>query len=167
MNKYFIKYLGLIPLFVLLQVLVLNEILFFAYINPYLYLTLIISMPLKTPNWLLLFYAFLIGFLIDLFSGSLGFHSTATVFIAFIKIGLAKITIPYNILEDMDEITLNKIGSKSYIVFSFLMILIHNSLLFSLEYLYFNLQILGKIISSSIVTLVLVLILETFKSSKK
>ncbi|MAO34056.1 MAG: rod shape-determining protein MreD [Flavobacteriales bacterium] len=167
MNKYFIKYLGLIPLFVLLQVLVLNEILFFAYINPYLYLTLIISIPLKTPNWLLLFYAFLIGFLIDLFSGSLGFHSTATVFIAFIKIGLAKITIPYNILEDMDEITLNKIGSKSYIVFSFLMILIHNSLLFSLEYLYFNLQILGKIISSSIVTLVLVLILETFKSSKK
>ena len=167
MNKYFIKYLGLIPLFVLLQVLVLNEILFFAYINPYLYLILIISIPLKTPNWLLLFYAFLIGFLIDLFSGSLGFHSTATVFIAFIKIGLAKITIPYNILEDMDEITLNKIGSKSYIVFSFLMILIHNSLLFSLEYLYFNLQILGKIISSSIVTLVLVLILETFKSSKK
>lgn len=167
MNKYFIKYLGLIPIFVLLQVLVLNEILFFAYINPYLYLTLIISMPLKTPNWLILLYAFLIGFLIDLFSGSLGFHSTATVFIAFIKIGLAKITIPYNILEDMDEITLNKIGSKSYIVFSFLMILIHNSLLFSLEYLDFNLQILGKIISSSIVTLVLVLILETFKSSKK
>ena len=167
MNKYFIKYLGLIPIFVLLQVLVLNEILFFAYINPYLYLTLIISIPLKTPNWLLLFYAFLIGFLIDLFSGSLGFHSTATVFIAFIKIGLAKITIPYNILEDMDEITLNKIGSKSYIVFSFLMILIHNSLLFSLEYLDFNLQILGKIISSSIVTLVLVLILETFKNSKK
>ena len=161
MNKYFIKYLGLIPIFVLLQVLVLNEILFFAYINPYLYLTLIISMPLKTPNWLILLYAFLIGFLIDLFSGSLGFHSTATVFIAFIKIGLAKITIPYNILEDMDEITLNKIGSKSYIVFSFLMILIHNSLLFSLEYLDFNLQILGKIISSSIVTLVLVLILET------
>ena len=111
MNKYFIKYLGLIPLFVLLQVLVLNEILFFAYINPYLYLTLIISIPLKTPNWLLLFYAFLIGFLIDLFSGSLGFHSTATVFIAFIKIGLAKITIPYNILEDMDEITLNKIAT--------------------------------------------------------
>ena len=167
MNKYFIKYLGLIPIFVLLQVLVLNEILFFAYINPYLYLTLIISMPLKTPNWLILLYAFLIGFLIDLFSGSLGFHSTATVFIAFIKIGLAKITIPYNILEDMDEITLNKIGSKSYIVFSFLMILIHNSLLFSLEYLDFNLQILGKIISSSIVTLVLVLILETFKNSKK
>jgi len=167
MNKHIIKYLGLIPLFVLLQVLVLNEILFFAYINPYLYLTLIISIPLKTPNWLLLFYAFLIGFLIDLFSGSLGFHSTATVFIAFIKIGLAKITIPYNILEEMDEITLNKIGSKSYIVFSFLMILIHNSLLFSLEYLYFNLQILLKIISSSIVTLVLVLILETFKSSKK
>ena len=167
MSKYYLKYLGLMPIFVLLQIFVLNEILFFAYINPYLYLTLIISMPLKTRNWFFLIYAFVIGFLIDLFAGSLGFHSTATVFIAFIKIALSKITIPYNILEDIDEITLNKIGSKSFVVFSFLMILIHNSLLFGLEYLYFNLQIIGKIISSSLVTLILILILETFKNPKK
>ena len=124
-------------------------------------------MPLKAQNWFFLIYAFLIGFLIDLFTGSLGFHSTATVFIAFIKITLSKITIPYNILEDTDEITLNKIGSKSFVVFSFLMILIHNSLLFGLEYLYFNLQIISKIISSSLVTLILILILETFKNPKK
>ena len=112
MNKYYLKYLGLIPLFVLLQVLILNKILFFTYINPYLYLALIISSPLKAPKWFLLVYAFILGFCIDLFGGSLGFHSTATVFIAFIKPVIAKITIPHNILGDTDEITLNKIGSK-------------------------------------------------------
>ena len=167
MNKYYIKYLGLLVVFVLLQVLILNKILFFTYINPYLYLALIISWPLKAPKWLLLVYAFTLGFFIDLFSGSLGFHSTATVFIAFIRPTISKITIPHNILGDTDEITLNKVGSKSFIIFSFLIILIHNNILFILEHLDFNFRILGKIVASSLVTLILVLILEVFRSSKK
>ena len=167
MNKYYAKYLGLLLVFVLLQALVLNEILFFTYINPFLYLILIINLPLKTPKWILLLYAFAIGFFIDLFGGSLGFHSTATVFIAFIKPAIAKITIPYNILDDTNEITINKIGSKSFIVFSLLIILTHNSILFGLEHLHLNLHVLAKIIASSLVTLALLLILEIFKSSKK
>ena len=161
------KYLWLLPVFVLLQVLVLNTVLFFTYINPYLYLVLIINLPFKTPKWFLLVYAFAIGGLIDLFSGSLGFHSTATVFIAFIKPVISKIIIPHNILGDTDEITLNKIGSKSFITFSFLIVLMHNTILFVLEHLHFNFQILLKIIVSSLVTLILVLILELSKSSKK
>ena len=167
MNKYYIKYLALLGVFVLLQVVILNKILFFTYINPYLYLALIISWPLKAPKWFLLVYAFILGFCIDLFGGSLGFHSTATVCIAFIKPVIAKIAIPHNILGDADEITLNKIGSKSFIIFSFLIILIHNNILFILEHLDFNFHILSKIVASSLVTLVLVLILEVFKSSKK
>ena len=167
MNKHFIKYLSLLPIFVLLQVLALNKVLFFTYINPYLYLALIISLPLKTPKWFLLVYAFLLGFFIDIFGGSLGFHSTATVFIAFVKPAISKITIPHNILEDTDEISLNKIGTKSFITFSLIIILIHNTLLFILEHLDFNLSILGKSLASSTLTLILILILEIFRSSKK
>ena len=167
MSKSYTKYLLLLPLFVLLQVFVLNEILFFRYINPYLYLALIISLPLKTSKWFLLCYAFSIGFLIDLFSYSLGFHSTAVVFIAFIKSMISKITIPYSILDETDEITLKKIGTKSFVVFSLILILIHNGILFGLEHFDLNLQILLKIISSSFVTLTIILILEIFKSSKK
>ena len=130
-------------------------------------MALIISWPLKAPKWILLVYAFTLGFFIDLFGGSLGFHSTATVFIAFIRPTISKITIPHNILGDTDEITLNKVGSKSFIIFSFLIILIHNNILFILEHLDFNFRILGKIVASSLVTLILVLILEVFRSSKK
>ena len=167
MNKYYIKYISLLPFFVLLQIIVLNEILFFTYINPYLYLALIISLPLQSRKWFLLIYAFLIGFFIDLFWGSLGFHSTATVLIAFIKPTISKIAIPYNIIEDTDEITFKKVGGKSFIVFALIIILIHNTVLFGLEHLHFNFFIFGKIIASSLVTLMLVLILEIFKSSKK
>ena len=167
MNSHYIKYLGLLPIFVLIQVLILNEVLFFTYINPYVYLALIISLPLKTSNWFLLSYAFLIGFLIDLFGGSLGFHSTATVFIAFIKFAISKITIPYSILEDSDEITLNKIGSKSYIMFAFIIVATHSTIIFILEHHQFNVYILAKIIASTLVTLILLLILEIFNRDKK
>ena len=157
----------MLPLFVLIQVLVLNEILFFTYINPYLYVALIISIPQKTPKWFLLSYAFLLGFLIDLFSGSLGFHSTATVFIAFIKPVISKITIPHNILADTDEISLNKIGTKSFITFSLILIIIHNNLLFILEHLNISLDILAKSIASSLLTLILILILDLFRDTRK
>jgi len=166
MNKHFIKYLGLLPFYVLLQVLVLNEVLFSAYINPFLYVLLIISLPLKTPKWFLLVYAFLLGFSIDIFSGSLGFHSTATVLIAFLKPFISKITIPHNILGDSDEITLKKVGPKSFITFSLFLILIHNSCLFIIEHLSFNLALSGKILASSVVTLIIVLITQLFKQGK-
>lgn len=166
MNKHFIKYLGLLPVYVLLQVLVLNEVLFSAYINPFLYVLLIISLPLKTPKWFLLSYAFLLGFSIDLFSGSLGFHSTATILIAFVKPFISKITIPHNILGESDEITLKKVGTKSFITFSLFLILIHNSCLFMTEHLSVNLALFGKIVASSVVTLIIVLITQLFQQDK-
>ena len=166
MNKHFIKYLGLLPVYVLLQVVVLNEVLFSAYINPFLYVILIINLPLKTPKWFLLIYAFLLGFSIDLFSGSLGFHSTATILIAFIKPFISKITIPHNILGDTDEITLKKVGNKAFITFSLFLIFIHNSCLFITEHLSVNLALFGKIMASSLVTLIIVLITQLFQQDK-
>ena len=166
MNKYFIKYLGLLPLYVLIQVVVLNEILFSSYINPFLYIMLIINLPLKTPKWFLLIYAFLLGISIDLFSGILGFHSTATILIAFVKPLISKITIPYNILAETDEITLKKVGNKAFITFALFLILIHNSCLFITEHLNLTLPIFGKIIASSLVTLIIVLITQLFQQDK-
>ena len=166
MNKYLAKYLFLLPAYVLLQALVLNQVLFSAYINPFLYIILIIGLPIKTPKWFLLIYAFLLGFFIDLFSGSLGFHSTATILIAFFKPFISKITIPHNILGDTDEITLKKIGNKAFITFSLFLILIHNSCLFIIEHLSLNLAIAGKILASSIVTLIIVLIAQLFHQKK-
>ncbi len=166
MNSHFIKYLGLLPLYVLLQVLVLNEVLFSAYINPFLYVMLIISLPLKTPKWFLLIYAFLLGFSVDISSGSLGFHSTATILTAFIKPIISKITIPHNILGDTDEITLQKVGYKSYITFSIFLILIHNSCLFITEHLSFNFALFGKILASSVATLIIILITQLFQRDK-
>ena len=105
---------------------------------------------------------FLLGFFIDLFSGSIGFHSTATVLLAFVKPAISRISIPHNILGDYDKISMHKIGGKSFITYAFLLILIHNTVLFSLEHLSFRVSIFTKIVSSSIISLVLILIMELF-----
>ena len=167
MNKLYFKYLSLLPIYILLQILVLNQILFSAYINPFLYILLIISLPFKTPKWFLLIYAFFLGFVIDLFSSMLGFHSTASVLIAFMKPIISKITIPHNILGEMDEISLQKIGVKAYTTFSSLLILIHSSCLFILEHLNFSFTIFSKVIGSSVITLIIILIAELFIWKKK
>ncbi|MBH70574.1 MAG: hypothetical protein CMP69_04990 [Flavobacteriales bacterium] len=160
MNKIMIKYFFLAIIYTLLQVLVLNEILFNSYIIPFLYIILIIKLPLKIQKWFLILFSFFIGFVNDLFSSTIGFHSTACVLIGFLKPMLGKISIPYNLLNENDEISLEKIGYKSFIVFSFILILIHSSCLFFIEHLDFNFKIFIKIISSSIISLIVIIITE-------
>ena len=78
-------------LLVLFQVLVLNNIQFLGYINPYLYILFILSLPVQMPRWFLLVLAFILGLSIDIFSNTLGMHAFATVFVAFFREGIIKL----------------------------------------------------------------------------
>lgn len=75
-------FLGLL----LLQVFVLNKILFLGFINPYLYIVFVFLYPLKENRIPFLFYSFLLGIFIDFFSDSGGIHAFSTVCIAYIRI---------------------------------------------------------------------------------
>ena len=70
---------------VLVQVLVLNQIQFSGFVNPYIYVLFILLLPLSTPRYLILVLAFLLGLTIDIFSNSLGIHAAASVFIAYLR----------------------------------------------------------------------------------
>ncbi|MDB9895783.1 MAG: rod shape-determining protein MreD [Flavobacteriales bacterium] len=162
MTRDLIKYIIQIPVYTLIQILILNEILFLSYINPYLYIILIIVLPYKTPKWFLIIYAFFLGFSIDIFSGTLGMHSFASVLIAFCKNSIAKITIPHNIVEQGDELIMQKIGVKSFLTYTFLITLIHLSTLFFLEHLNLEFKMLFKILLSVITTTILISITQLF-----
>lgn len=161
MNKE-LKYILQMPLFLLIQIYILNEVLFASYINPFIYLILLLIMPFKTPKWFLLFYAFVIGFLIDLFSGNLGMHSTACLLIALLKDPVSKITIPHNIIEENDELTIQKIGGKSFWLFSVILIFIHHLTLFVLEHASFDFLILLKVVLSTLITSIIISVTQLF-----
>ena len=90
MSSIYKKYILLLPLYVILQIMILNQILFFSYINPYLYLILIITLPTKTSSIFLFIYSFILGFCVDIFSISIGYHSSACILIAFLKNAIQK-----------------------------------------------------------------------------
>ena len=164
MSKQLYKYLWLTPVFVFIQIYILNQVLFNGYINPYFYIMLVICLPQITPKWFLLLFAFFLGLLLDIFSGSIGFHSTSCVLIAFLKPSLEKIVIPKNTISGEQDFFLQKLGFKVFSVFAFLMIFIHHAVLFLLAH--FKLasfaDILGKISLSSFITFVIILVCQFF-----
>ncbi len=158
------KYFWLAPIFIFIQIYILNQVLFNGYINPYFYIMLIICLPQITPRWFLLLFAFFLGFLLDIFEGSVGFHSTACVFIAFIKPSIERLIIPKNTISEEQDLFLQKLGFKMFTVLSLTLIFIHHTILFFLAY--FKLtkfsEILGKICLSSIITFMIIIICQFF-----
>ena len=70
---------------VLLQAVVLNNVQFSSFINPYIYILFLLWLPLETPKALLLFLGFLLGLSVDIFSNTLGMHTSASIFLAFCR----------------------------------------------------------------------------------
>ena len=116
MIKQIYKYLWLSPIFILIQIYILNQVMFNGYINPYFYVMLIICLPQVRPKWFLLLFSFSLGLFIDLFEGTVGFHSTAIVIMAFIKPTVEKIVIPKNTISNFGPKSLRVIN-RSFINF--------------------------------------------------
>ena len=63
--------------FVLIQVLVLNNIHFLRIATPFLYLYFIIKMPVGSSRTQVVFFSFIAGVVIDTFSNTPGMHAAA------------------------------------------------------------------------------------------
>ena len=147
-------------LLVLLQVLVLNNIQFMGYINPYLY---ILSLPYQTPKWFVLLLGFTLGLTIDVCSNTMGMHAFATVFVAFLRGGTIKL---FTSIEEGNNPTpsFHTFGVSAYIKYVVLMVFIHHAILFYLEaFSFVHFWIIStKILLSSVVTILLIFGIQSF-----
>lgn len=168
MNKETINTAILFISLVLLQIIVLNNINFLGYINPYLYIIFIFIYPIKKTDNTLILLSFILGLFIDFFSNTGGVNAAATLFIAFIRIPVLKVVLGKREI-DYNSISLNKLPffrTYSYIT---ILTIIHHFIVFGLEYFKwdnFGIIIL-KTILTSIFTVVLVMISFTFIPRKK
>ena len=148
---------------VLLQIVVLNNINFLGYINPFLYILFIFYYPLKKTDNTLILLSFFLGLGIDFFSNTGGINAAATLFIAYIRIPVLKIVIGKREI-DYNTISLNKLPFfRTYSYISVLTI-IHHFIVFGLEYFKwdnFGIIVL-KTFLTSIFTIILVMISFTF-----
>lgn len=155
-----LKYLIMLVVLVLLQTLLLNNIQFSGYVNPYLYVLFILLLPFETPRYLLLFLGFFMGLFIDIFSNTPGIHASATTFMAFLR--------PYTIdlISSRDSIEVNTpprlkyMGLGWFLRYTVILVLAHHLFLFFIEVFTFSgfIHTLTRSLLSAAFTIVLIFI---------
>ena len=154
---------------ILLQVLVLNNLQFSGLINPYLYILFILLLPFEIPDWVMLFIGFFTGLLIDVSTDTLGLHTSATVFMTFMRPFILSILSPRDGYDSGTAPKLQLFGLAWFLRYSIILIFIHHFVLFYLEVLrvsdfYYTFM---RIILSSFFTILLVLLSQIFMYRRK
>lgn len=153
---------------VLLQVLLLNNINFLGYINPYLYLIFLILYPFNAPHSIFIIISFLLGITIDTFEDSGGINAAACVFIAYIRPAILRFS--FGVSYDYQTIKLSNTPYGARVGYILLIVFIHHFILFALEMFDFShlFLILKKTFFSGIFTCLLVFIsLTLFKPKRR
>ena len=153
-----IRFILLIPL----QVLVLDNINLGGHINPYLYVLFILMLPFEVAGWSMLFFSFLIGLGVDLFSGTPGMHAAASTLMAFLRPLVIKIVGVSRDLEPGLVPSIPAMGFTWFVTYSIILVFIHHLALFTIEV--FRLQglfsVLLRTVYSTFFTMVLIILTQ-------
>jgi len=143
----------------LLQIILLNNINLFGYIDPFLYTLFVIIYPLKKDRGPFLLACFLLGLFIDICSNSGGTNAAATLFIAYIRLPLLKAILRK---QEIDFVVFNITKQPFLKMLSYvsILVIVHSFIIFSLEY--FKLSNFNTILSRTFYTSIFTIILTIF-----
>jgi len=163
-----IRYTVIFVILLFLQVLLFNNIQFSGFINPYVYVMLILLLPVEIPAWLLLIICFFSGLTVDLFNGTPGIHTTATVFSGFIRPYILRLISPRDGYEAGAVPSMVIYGFRWFLVYSGVMILAHHFVLFYMEVFRFTefFATLLRVILSTIFSIVFILLAEYYRRGR-
>jgi rod shape-determining protein MreD len=155
-------------LLILLQVLLFNNIQFSGYVNPYVYILFILLLPMDIQPWLGLPLAFLMGVLIDFFSGSPGVHTSATVLAAFVRPSIVRLIAPSDGYESGQRPSMFNYGFRWFLSYALLIVLIHHTALFYIEVFRFAgfFRTLLRVLLSTVFSMTFILLIEYYRKRK-
>tara|TARA_B100001175_G_C19330154_1_gene552110 strand:+ start:17 stop:520 length:504 start_codon:yes stop_codon:yes gene_type:complete len=155
MNKTF--YIVFLFIFLLLlQVLVLSNINFLGYINPYLYISFVFFFPLKENRFPFLIATFCMGLCVDFFLDSGGIHTFSILFIGYIRLFFIRLYFKKTAIDfPLFRLHLESFGK----VFNYVVTLtiIHHLILFS--FTNFSLENISDILLNTLFSSIFTLIL--------
>jgi len=158
MNKLLTPNIVRFILLVLLQVILLCNINFLGYINPYLYVFFILLLPFTLSQWKVLVYSFLIGIVIDVFQDSGGVNAAACLVAAYFRPSILKFA--FGVSYEFQTIKFYQTPIAQRLTYIFIIVFIHHLVLFLLAYFNFEyiLDVLKNTLFSGLFTVLLVLI---------
>lgn len=145
---------------VLVQVVILNNIQLGGFVNPYVYVLMILLLPVRIPRFLLLLISFLTGITIDIFSDTMGMHAAACVFLGYVRPGVLLLIAPREGYEAEANPSLKGMGFNWFLLYSTITVFLHHLILFYIEVFRFNefLSTLSRALLSTVATLVVIMI---------
>lgn len=148
---------------ILIQLLILNNIYYLRIATPFLYLYFLIKLPVDISKSSLLILSFITGLIIDVFSNTPGMHAAACTFAGFVRPGLIRLFIGKELFEG-DCPSYAVFGTGGFIRYVFMFVLLHHVSLFLLEALtlFDPLFLLLRILSSTLLSVILISIVEAF-----
>lgn len=162
-RSYIIQFIHII-LYLLVQALLLNDLVLFGRAFAFVYISFVLMVPLESGRVSLLLMAFGMGFLIDVFSDTLGVHSAATVLIAFLRPHWLNLITPRGGYENVSVPTIQIMGFQWFLAYTLPIIFIHHLALFFIEAGSFStfFFIFKRILMSSLFNLILIIVFQYF-----
>ena len=158
-------------LFILIQVFVLFKIEpLHRFIVPYLYFLYILWLPFNMSRVNLLLLGFFYGLTLDAFTQNPGLYSSCCTLIAYVRGFLISVLIPQEGADqNYKSPSITSMGLAPYATYVIILTLLHNGYLVLLEWLRFGsfLEFLGKVLATSGISLLLILVTEVLFSRKE
>ena len=168
MNQYYPKVFLLSLFLIFLQVLIFDRINLFGFMNPSIYIIVLIIHRYDLDQFNYIVVGFLLGFIMDILSQSAGSHSLSCVTISFLRPLINKFSLGPN-YEDFSSPFSDGILISNKILYCFLITIIHQIILNA--YSYFNwthtFVILKLTIANSIFTFIVIVSVLNLFSTKE
>lgn len=159
------KFLGIFAL----QVLIISHLELSYYINPYIHLLFLLTLPVSIPLAYLLLLGFVSGLTLDMFLNTTGLHAAASVLLAFIRPVIINIITPKGSLDLIQTPNIFTPSITWFINYLVVSSIIYLSFYFTLEV--FSLKDFGqtllKILFSTIASVLLMLMIAYLFSPNK
>jgi rod shape-determining protein MreD len=168
MNSSVLRFVLIFILLMTLQVLLFNNIQFSGYVNPYVYIMIILLLPLSIPSWLLLVLSFGTGLIMDFFSGTPGMHSSATVLAGFARPLVLRLISPRDGYDSGTAPSMLTFGFTWFFSYTVFIVLIHHTTLFYLEVFRFTdfFRTMLRVLLGSAFSITFILLIEYYRKGK-
>jgi rod shape-determining protein MreD len=149
----------------LAQVFVLNHVYLFDVATPLLYAYFVITFRRNYPKWQVLVWSFALGLVMDMFTNTPGLAAGSMTLIALLQTYLIEMLAPRDSAEDLNA-SIAAMGISKFATLSAILTSLYCLVFFALEaFTFFDwLLWLERVIGSTVLTVVLILAIDTVRT---
>lgn len=150
----------------LMQILFLNRISLFGYVTPLFYIWLIVRFDSYMKRTGMLLWAFSLGLVLDMFSGTPGLNAASATFLAMVQPGIVKMFVQTERYEQLFPSSAT-MGGRPFAGYLLLMTVLHHTTYFLLRSIPLGdwSVLVLKVIFSTLLTFIFMIVAERLTSS--